>query len=82
MENFLENFRKTKLITESTYQRYHKSRKNSVRVNAKCDIQIPKPQDLFPEEEFTNYRYVAVVTDDQTLSFPYHYPKTLSEYIP
>lgn len=82
-ENFLENFmiklRKTKLMGEFSFAESNRHNSNIRRINGKCDVVIPKPDEIFePELGVSNYDYIAVTVDDYTNSFPYEYPKSLS----
>lgn len=43
MENFIQKLRKTKLVGEFSYEDSTKNKNNIKRINAKCDVMIPKP---------------------------------------
>lgn len=52
------------------------------RINAKCDVVVPTPEEVFGSESgVLNYDYVVITVDDHTNMFPYEYPKSLNEKI-
>lgn len=67
------------MIKEGSYLLVKRSCRSLVRINNKCSLTIPTPQEL--SLDVNNYSFIAITLDDKTCMFPYEYPHKFENFV-